>query len=66
VEPEAISVFVRDRGKGFDPAVVARDRKGISESIHARINRNGGSATVRSAPGEGTEVALKLPRRPQP
>ncbi len=66
VEPEAISVFVRDRGKGFDPGAVARDRRGISESIHARTNRNGGAATVRSSPGEGTEVALKLPRRPQP
>jgi signal transduction histidine kinase len=66
VEPEAVSVFVRDRGKGFDPAAVARDRRGISESIHARTTRNGGSATVRSSPGEGTEVALKLPRRPQP
>ena len=71
VEPEAISVFVRDRGTGFDPAAIAHDRRGISESIHARINRNGGSATVRSSPGEGTEVALKLPCRaptvkPQP
>ena len=65
VEPESISVFVRDRGGGFDPAAVARDRKGISESIKARVSRNGGTATVRSAPGQGTEVALVLPRRPQ-
>ncbi|HXW81473.1 MAG TPA: ATP-binding protein, partial [Acidimicrobiales bacterium] len=65
VEPENISVFVRDRGIGFDPAAVANDRKGISESIHARISRNGGSATVRSTPGEGTEVALKLPSKAQ-
>jgi signal transduction histidine kinase len=65
VEPDAISVFVRDRGKGFDPAEVARDRKGISESIKARVGRNGGTATVRSAPGQGTEVALKLPMRAQ-
>ena len=65
VEPESISVFVRDRGRGFDPASVARDRKGISESIKARVSRNGGTATVRSAPGQGTEVALVLPRRAQ-
>jgi signal transduction histidine kinase len=63
VEPDEISVFVRDRGKGFEPGTVARDRKGISESIHARVNRNGGSSSVRSALGEGTEVALKMPRR---
>jgi signal transduction histidine kinase len=65
VEPETISVFVRDRGRGFDPGTVARDRKGINESIKARVHRNGGTATVRSAPGEGTEVALRLERRVQ-
>ena len=65
VEPDEISVFVRDRGRGFDPAAVARDRKGISESIRARVTRNGGTATVRSSPGQGTEVALKMARRAQ-
>ncbi|HTT88012.1 MAG TPA: PspC domain-containing protein [Acidimicrobiales bacterium] len=64
-EPDQISVFVRDRGRGFDPAAVAKDRRGISESIKARVSRNGGTATVRSSPGEGTEVALNLPRRAQ-
>ena len=59
VEPEAeVSVFVRDRGRGFDPAAVPGDRKGLAESVHARMARRGGSATVRSAPGEGTEVSL--------
>ena len=38
------------------------DRKGLAESIHARMARRGGSATVRSAPGEGTEVSLTMPR----
>ena len=65
VEPDEISVFVRDRGRGFEPAAVARDRKGISESIKARVTRNGGTATVRSSPGQGTEVALKMTRRAQ-
>ena len=63
VEPDEISVFVRDRGRGFDPAAVARDRKGISESIKARVTRNGGVATVRSSPAQGTEVALSMTRR---
>ncbi|HUJ07682.1 MAG TPA: PspC domain-containing protein [Streptosporangiaceae bacterium] len=62
VEPEWVSVFVRDRGRGFDPAAVPADRKGLAESIRARMTRRGGSATVRSAPGEGTEVALTMPR----
>jgi signal transduction histidine kinase len=55
-------LFVRDRGRGFDPETVPGDRKGLAESIHARITRRGGSATVRSAPGEGTEVSLVMPR----
>jgi signal transduction histidine kinase len=62
VEPDAVSVFVRDRGRGFDPSAVPGDRKGLAESVHARMARRGGSATVRSAPGEGTEVALTMPR----
>jgi signal transduction histidine kinase len=62
VEPTEVSVFVRDRGKGFDPETVPRDRKGLAESVRARMARRGGRATVRSAPGEGTEVSLTMPR----
>ncbi len=62
VEPSAVSVFVRDRGRGFDPAAVPADRKGLAESVRARMERRGGSATVRSTPGEGTEVVLTMPR----
>ena len=62
VEPGGVSVFVRDRGRGFDPAAVPADRRGLAESVHARMVRRGGSATVRSAPGEGTEVSLTMPR----
>jgi signal transduction histidine kinase len=62
VELTAVSLFVRDRGKGFDPEAVPADRKGLAESVHARMARRGGAATVRSAPGEGTEVSLTMPR----
>ena len=62
VEPAAVSLFVRDRGNGFDPGAVPPDRKGLAESIHARMTRRGGSATIRSVPGEGTEVSLTMPR----
>ena len=55
--------FVRDTGKGFDPATVADDRRGISESIVGRIHRLGGTAVLTSAPGHGTEVELRVPRR---
>ncbi|MGH9093267.1 MAG: ATP-binding protein [Acidimicrobiales bacterium] len=63
VEPDGVSLFVRDRGRGFDPAAVAHDRRGLAESIVGRMQRHGGTAAVRTAPGEGTEVALRLPRR---
>jgi len=62
VEPGEVSVFVRDRGQGFDPAAVPSDRKGLAESVRARMARRGGLASVRSAPGEGTEVSLTMPR----
>jgi signal transduction histidine kinase/phage shock protein PspC (stress-responsive transcriptional regulator) len=62
VEPATVSLFVRDRGRGFDPAAVPADRRGLAESVHARVARRGGSATVRTVPGEGTEVSLTMPR----
>ena len=63
VEPDKVNVAVRDRGKGFDPAAVPGDRKGVAESIRGRMSRHGGEATVQSAPGEGTKVTLTMPRR---
>jgi signal transduction histidine kinase/phage shock protein PspC (stress-responsive transcriptional regulator) len=62
VTPERVSVFVRDRGKGFDPATVPDDRRGLRDSVTGRLTRLGGTAEIRSAPGEGTEVELALPR----
>lgn len=58
----SIDVFVRDRGAGFDTDGVAADRHGVRSSIIDRMTRHGGRADVRSAPGEGTEVRLHMPR----
>ncbi|MGY2085821.1 ATP-binding protein [Blastococcus sp. SYSU DS0539] len=63
VTPDQVSVFVRDRGKGFDPGTVPDDRRGLRDSVHGRLTHLGGTAQVRSTPGEGTEVELVLPRR---
>jgi signal transduction histidine kinase len=63
VEQDQISAFVRDEGKGFDPDAVPADRRGIAESIVGRMRRHGGSAVITSEPGEGTEVAMQVPRR---
>jgi signal transduction histidine kinase len=62
VEPTEVSLFVRDRGRGFDPETVPGDRKGLAESVRARMTRHGGSAAIRSTRGEGTEVSLTMPR----
>jgi signal transduction histidine kinase len=62
VTPDRVSVFVRDRGAGFEPAAVPPDRHGLRDSVSGRLTRLGGTAEVRSAPGEGTEVELVLPR----
>jgi signal transduction histidine kinase len=63
VDADQVEVNVRDRGRGFDPDAVDPDRHGVRQSIVARMAAVGGSATVRSAPGEGTEVRLVLPMR---
>ena len=62
VTPDRVSVFVRDRGTGFDPETVPDDRRGLRDSVRGRLMRLGGTAEIRSAPEEGTEVELVLPR----
>ncbi|ANY10095.1 histidine kinase [Pseudonocardia sp. HH130630-07] len=60
-EPGAAEVFVRDRGKGFDPDAVDGDRHGLADSVHARMRRHGGTVRFRTGAGEGTEVRLSMP-----
>ncbi|MEO3793863.1 PspC domain-containing protein [Nonomuraea sp. B10E15] len=60
VEGEEVTIFVKDRGKGFDLDAVPLDRMGIRESIIGRMERHGGAARVRTEPGEGTEVMLTM------
>ena len=64
VEPGAVTIYVRDRGRGFDPDAVPGDRQGIARSIRARVARIGGTVAIRSSPGNGTEVELSLPCQP--
>jgi signal transduction histidine kinase/phage shock protein PspC (stress-responsive transcriptional regulator) len=62
VEGDDVELFVRDRGKGFDLDAVPEDRLGVRRSVVDRMDRHGGIAEVRSAPGEGTEVRLSTRR----
>jgi signal transduction histidine kinase len=61
VEEEQTSVFIRDRGVGFDPSTVDEDRHGVRGSIVGRMQRHGGRSEIRSEPGNGTEVRLFMP-----
>jgi signal transduction histidine kinase len=57
----SLDVFVSDQGTGFDAAAVPDDRHGLRHSIVGRMERHGGTATVHSEPGDGTEIHLSMP-----
>jgi signal transduction histidine kinase len=65
-EPAAVTVTVRDDGPGIAPGRLAQaaadGRLGVSQAISGRLRDLGGSADIRSVPGEGTEVILRVPR----
>ncbi|HEU5416538.1 MAG TPA: ATP-binding protein, partial [Streptosporangiaceae bacterium] len=65
-EGPVVRVSVRDDGAGFADGRLAQaaaaGRLGVSQSIIGRIRDAGGTARVTSAPGEGTEVDLAVPR----
>jgi signal transduction histidine kinase/phage shock protein PspC (stress-responsive transcriptional regulator) len=60
VRGDAVEVFVRDRGPGFDLDAVPPDRRGLRESVLGRMQRHGGRAAIHTRPGEGTEVELVM------
>ncbi|MER7768930.1 DUF5931 domain-containing protein [Kitasatospora sp. NPDC096140] len=69
-EPEAVTVSIRDDGPGFAPGRLGEaeraGRLGVSQSIRGRLLDLGGSAELYSAPGEGVEVELRVPRKATP
>jgi signal transduction histidine kinase/phage shock protein PspC (stress-responsive transcriptional regulator) len=64
-EQGGLVVYVTDHGKGFDPASIGDDRKGIADSIRGRMEKAGGTVAIESTPGEGTEVILRLAPSPR-
>lgn len=56
--PAGLRVTIRDEGVGFDPVRVGSARLGLRRSITERVADWGGSASVRSVPGQGTVVSL--------
>lgn len=62
-----VTVGIRDDGAGMAPDrldAARRDgRLGVVQSILGRVRDLGGTATIESTPGGGTEVELRVPRR---
>ena len=65
-EPATVTVSVRDEGCGVPPERFARaeqqGRLGVAQSIRGRIAELHGTVRITSAPGQGTEVELSVPR----
>jgi signal transduction histidine kinase len=65
-ERDGVRVTVRDDGAGFGPdrlaEAAARGRLGVAQSMRGRITDLGGTTTIDSRPGEGTEVEFWVPR----
>jgi PAS domain S-box-containing protein len=57
---DRIRVEVEDWGVGFDPARVEQGRFGL-KGVRERAQLFGGSATIHSAPGQGTRITVELP-----
>lgn len=63
--PGEVRVTVRDDGVGFAPGrledAARAGRIGVSRSVVGRVEHLGGRCTIRSAPGEGTEIEMTVP-----
>ena len=69
-DPEAVTVSIRDDGPGIEPGrldeAAAAGRLGVAQSIRGRVYDLGGDVSIVSAPGQGTEIELRVPRSARP
>ncbi|WP_203922061.1 sensor histidine kinase [Rugosimonospora africana] len=67
-ERDGVRVTVRDDGVGVPAGrldeAAASGRLGVAQSMCGRVADRGGTTTIHSTPGQGTEVEFWLPRRP--
>jgi signal transduction histidine kinase len=60
-----VTVSVRDDGPGIAASRLAEaasaGRLGVAQSIQGRVRDLGGTVTIHSAPGEGTEIEMTVP-----
>ncbi|MBW8845186.1 MAG: CHASE3 domain-containing protein [Burkholderiales bacterium] len=60
-----LQMHIRDDGQGFNPEAVGAGHHGLL-GMRYRIESLGGTLQLLSAPGRGTLVLARLPRRPEP
>jgi len=61
---KGMELVVEDEGTGFDPSELDGQGAGLGlVSVRERIRMIGGELQIESAPGEGTRVAICVPRR---
>ena len=58
---ESVSLSIRDNGRGFDPKNVAGEHLGLG-IMQERASNVQVALSVRSEPGEGTEISLRWPK----
>ncbi|MET0131997.1 MAG: DUF5931 domain-containing protein [Kibdelosporangium sp.] len=63
-----VVISVRDDGAGIPPGrlqeAASTGRMGVARSIRGRVADLGGTITLQSAPGAGTEWEIRIPREP--
>jgi signal transduction histidine kinase len=59
VRQELLTLMVEDDGRGFDPATAGPGRHGLT-GMRERAQIAGGDLEIRSAPGAGTTVLLRI------
>lgn len=57
---------VRDNGKGFDPAIVTKNKTYGLLGMRERALALGGQVAIKSAPGQGTLIEVTIPMSSEP
>ena len=64
--PDSVVISVRDDGVGIPDGrlreAAAQGRMGVARSIRGRVSDLGGTITLETGPGQGTEWELRVPR----
>jgi signal transduction histidine kinase len=58
-DSRSLRLEIVDEGRGFPVDDIPATRRGLRHSVHGRMSRVGGTATVTSVVGEGTVVRLE-------